>query len=756
MKAKNYLLIITAILLLADLVILLNIRFLRQILGFLFLTMLPGLLVLQILKLNKIGSTEKFVLSVGLSISFIMFFGLLINNVSLNFGYETPLATIFILISFNIAFIVLAIIGYKINKELTFPMPNLNLSTSEKAFLIVPVLFPALSIFGMHIMNTTDNNIILMLLLFLIPAYVVFVCFFNQKFSERLYPVVIFSISMSLLLISMLRFPHIWGHDVHTEYYIFQTTFDNLYWGVIEHSALDACLSISLLPTIFQSIMNINAQEYLFKGVYVGICSFGPLAVYVIAKRYIDELYAFLASFFFISQTSFLQVPGSPRTNIAIFFVALALMVLFNDKIEPLKKRILLIVFIFSVVVSHYSTAYIFFFVIVGTFIGTEILLKKYTFKKVISLTFTLIFFALIFFWYSQVTETAFNAGVAFVENTLVNLNEFFLEESRSEQLKPLVGQGLAYPILSKANLVVTWCTFILIGIGVVTIAKRYKEMIAISNIKHKNPDFLKTKFEMEYLVMALTCAGLLVIMVAIPYVSVGYGLQRLYSLVIVILSVCFVIGGITLSHFLSKERTCAKKETLFAKQKAFTEKCYHSSFGKAFLSKKRFVLKEKQESLTKNATQNPQVRAYLIILLILIPYSMFVTGAMYQIFGAPVASTLNSEIEACDLESIHDSESYAAKWLAGNIKKRDMISVTDGYARHGLISQGKIPKTLVNTWMFSKHKKQEGWYIYLSYYNVVKGKLMVGGMPCNMTEYSDMFTGESKIYDNNCAEIYK
>jgi hypothetical protein len=35
--------------------------------------------------------------------------------------------------------------------------------------------------------------------------------------------------------------------------------------------------------------------------------------------------------------------------------------------------------------------------------------------------------------------------------------------------------------------------------------------------------------------------------------------------------------------HFLSKERTCAKKEC--------------NSFGKAFLSKKRFVLKEKQIS---------------------------------------------------------------------------------------------------------------------------------------------------------------
>ena len=40
------------------------------------------------------------------------------------------------------------------------------------------------------------------------------------------------------------------------------------------------------------------------------------------------------------------------------------------------------------------------------------------------------------------------------------------------------------------------------------------------------------------------------------------------------------VWGKVLMEHFLSKERTCAKKD--------------YNSFGKAFLSKKRFVLKEK------------------------------------------------------------------------------------------------------------------------------------------------------------------
>ena len=155
---KEWFVFIISILLLTDLAILLNIPFMRQILGFLFLTLLPGVLILQILKLNKIGYAEKFVLSIGLSISFLMFFGLLVNNLSLILGYETPLSTIPLLISFNLAIIALAIITHRINKGAVFTLPDLNLSTSEKAFLIVPVLFPTLSILGTHYMNTTDTS----------------------------------------------------------------------------------------------------------------------------------------------------------------------------------------------------------------------------------------------------------------------------------------------------------------------------------------------------------------------------------------------------------------------------------------------------------------------------------------------------------------------------------------------------------------------------------------------------------------------
>lgn len=694
-RHKELFLFIITIVLLTDLAIILNISFLRQIVGFFFLAILPGLLILQILKLNKIEFTEKFVLSMGLSISFLLFFGLLVNNLSPYFGYETPLATIPLLISFNLAFIGLAIIGHMINVEPIFYLPNLKLNTTEKAFLTVPILFPALSIFGMHIMNTTDNNIILMFLLFLIPAYVAFVCFSNQKFPKRLYPVVIFLISISLLLMVALRSNHLIGVDTHAEYYYFQTTLNNLHWSAFGNSTFDACLAISLLPTIYQSILNISS-EFLYKILYSLLFSISPLVIYVLSKRYIGELYGFLTSFFFMSLHNFLLTPLHARTNTAILFFALAMMVLFSDKMDPLKKGISFIIFMASCMVSHYSTTYIFFFILLGTFIGVEILSKKYTVKKVISLTIVILFFALIFFWYSQVTETAFNAGVRFIENTISNLNKFFVEEARGESTMAMLGEGIWQKgIPHKIEFVFTWLTFAFIGIGIITLVRRYKEM-SFPELNFKKTDFLREKFEVGYFVVALACLGLFVAVVLTPYITVGYSLDRAHLLGICILSLFFVLGGITLAGHL-------------------------------------------------------KVRAYLIILLVLIPYFLCVTGVMYQMFGVPRAIILNSEGDAYDEYYVHDQESYGAKWLSNH--REDLMTYTDYRGQMRLVSQGLISPASIDLTSLVEHKKIDG-YIYLRYANVIKRRLIGSDFKYhNITEYN--ISDENRIYDNGVSRIY-
>jgi uncharacterized membrane protein len=352
----------------------------------------------------------------------------------------------------------------------------------------------------------------------------------------------------------------------------------------------------------------------------------------------------------------------------------------------------------------------------------------------------------MIFFWYSQVTETAFSAGVGFIEKTFINLHELFALESRGSAGEALLGKGIMEKgIPHMIEFVFTWLTFAFIGIGIITLIIRYKEM-SFPELEFKKPDFLKDKFEVEYFVLALACAGLLVVVIALPFVAGGYGLSRMYPLAITILSVFFVIGGIMIAKYLNKLLAVLRGKALT-----------NLSF------KKKALLKKQKER--KNALQNPvrrnvdgknasEVRAYLIILLVLIPYFLSVTGVTYQMFGYHRTIILNSEGVRYDMFYVHDQESCSARWLSHG--EQDLRVYTDFCGHMRPCSQGQISPSLIDLYSLVKHEKIRG-YIYLRYYNIVDGKLLsVKNVIYNMTEYSDIFVEKNRIYDAGGSEIWR
>jgi uncharacterized membrane protein len=687
--------------------------------GFLFLTILPGMLILQVLNINIIDTIEKLVLSVGLSVSFLLFFGLLVNNLALSFGYPNPLATIPLLISLDVVLIILATMGYKISKKPFFNMSNLNLTTSEKSFLIVPILFPALSLFGIRMMNTTNNNVILILLLFLIPIYILIIFFLNNRFSDRLYPVVIYLISISLLLMNSLRSNHIIGVDVHSEYYIFQLTLNNLHWMIFEKSLVNSVLSISLLPTIYQSLLNID-PEFLFKTLFSLIYSISPLIVYILSRKYFKEMYAFLASCFFMFSHNFLLTAEYTRASMAIFFLELLILILFDDKINDLQKRILSIVFMASIVLSHYSTAYITFLIIFAMFLGTEILSMKYTFKRIISPTFLSLFFAFIFCWYSYITQVPFDSAIHFIENTIANSHNLFLLDSKGGGTQALVGVGISQKgIPHKMEFILTWLIFVFIGVGTIKLIMSWREII-FSESSPKNMYFLKKKFEVGYSIFAVICIGLLISVVTLPFISDGYSLDRAYGSVSIVLSTFFVMGGITISEIFSKKKLKISMKTLSLK-----------------------VVDRKNVF---------QIQAYLTILLVLIPYFFSVTGITYQIFGYPREISLNSNGDQYDTLYVHDQEKNSAKWLE-RYRNKEYRIYADFVSGNFLQSQGNISRLEINSW-YPNSIVLNG-YIYLRYNSFVKDKLDYSSQKYNTIEYSSIVSRKNKIYDNRLSEVY-
>lgn len=697
LRRNRYLLNILLLLVITNEVIILNIPILRQIFGLIFLSILPGTLLIQVLKIEKASYLNNLILAHGLTISFLLLFGLFLNNLASIIHHETPLSTPSLLISLNIVYILLAIFGHMQNCRPVLPL-IIKLSSLEKSFLIIPFLFPAISIIGTHVMNITGNNKIIMFMIFLISFYVTFICYLSDKFPKRIYPVVIYLIGISILLIYSFRSNHIIGVDSHSEYYIFRITSSNMYWHIIDNSLLDSTLSISILPTIYSHILNVN-PEFLFRILYSLLFSAFPLVVYAISKKYIGEYYSFIATIFVMFQKLFLISAANSRTSIAILFVSLTIFVIFNGSFNAVRKSLLFILFSMSAVLSHYSTTYVFFFILVGTYIGTKILSYKYVVDNFINLSKLILLFIIIFFWYSQITETPFEIGTHYLITTFSNLNDMFILDSRGGGIPAVIGSGIGdKAIPHKIEFIFTWLTFALIGTGIFSLFKNYRQITPIEpNIMKL--DILTAKIEIEYCIAALVCTGLLFATIALPHISIGYGIDRLYGITTIILSTFFVLGGRTLSNYL-------------------------------------------------------KTKPWVIMIIVIIPYFFCITGVTYNIFDIPRDIILNSKGEAYDAYYIHDQESCSAKWLV-NFGQQNTRIYADLYGRNRLISQGLIlPSKVSDQWL--ENPFYLNGYVYLSYSNIFKCQLVdINSKKYNLTDYEYLIYNKNNIYNNSGSKIF-
>lgn len=707
---------------------LLKIPFIRQFFCFIFLTFIPGFLILHALSLNRLTLVEKFVLSVGLSISFLMLAGLLFSFLYPLLGFNAPLSTTPLLISLTICNLALIIIVHVKNPTtLCNVLFNFfELSVKEKVFLVPPCLFLLMSIFGMHTMNTMNNNVMLLAMLFLMPSYVILIVLMNEYVSRRIYPPMLFLMSLSLILMLGLRSNHIIGSDVHTEYYIFQQIFELKRYIMFMNSPLDACLSISILPTIYQSLLDVH-PEYIFKILYPLLFSISPLICYIITEKYIGEFYGFLTAFFFMAQHTFLWTAYYTRSAIATLFFALTIMVFFSDSMGTFAKRFLSIFFAFSCILSHYSTSYVFFFALLFTWIGT-FFIKNYlshtkralsAYARTIQLqqkatcfnfTFVLLFFIFLFFWYGQITGEAFTIGINYIFIVLRNLNDFFILETRGGGVASVFGAGSFHESAAhKIDVVLTYFIIIFITVGLLfTLIKRH-HIVAYTqekeNTRARNSLFLIRRLPIEFFIFALVSYTILAISIILPHVSdvVGYGIDRLWLQAIVVLSPFFTIGGVVVDR-LWKERK----------------------------------------------------RPFAIILTVLILHFMCTSGVMYQIFGYPKEIALNSKGWQYDVLYVHEHEVYAAKWLSSVVSEGANI-YTDALGIVRLLSQGMIRKPFYLGELIEKHKYVGRGYIYLSYYASIEGKLMdLQYRTYNVRDYYYEFGVKNKIYDNGGSEIWK
>ncbi len=697
-KISDWILLVILLLFLTDLSIIFNIPILRPALSFLFFTFIPGILILQILRLNKIDLLKKIVLGVGLSISFLMIIGIILNT--LYPILTMPLSLNPVLITLNIFIILLSATAHQHNSKTLNFKDIINYKSSLKGKLLSPIffpfLFPLLTVLGTYLMNISQNNILLLIMLLSIPLYLIAVIYNRDRIHPVTYPLALWLIGLSILLMYGLTSYHITGIDVHLEYYCFQLTQLTSHWDLNAfYNAFNACLSITILPQIYQVLSGLNG-EYVFKLFMAIIGSVTPLIIYSVARRYLDRKYAFLGALLFIFQLFFINLLGAVRQEIATVFFFLTVLLVFEFEMNKWTRKLLIILFLFATLISHYSTAYVAFILVL------PILLWPF-FDKLIRerrLQFTnfdviLISLVIIMIWYVLVAKVQFASGAQAVTQTIQTtaggVGQSALISTRGAYVLGVLGVVLK-SLPNTVSVIANDLIFATILVGLLGIMRKFR--------------YYHEKFKMQFLIGIGISIVLMVLFVVLPYISIAYDAVRLFFQLIIFLAPVFVIGGIVIARVIKK----------------------------------------------------PKWDVYILLILLLFLFSCS-TYLQYSLLGVPYSPDFENNSIVRQETFIYNSELVSAQWLNQNrIDNLTIYSDENAVPRFSTAYGTHVGNFSINSTLFEWNKTIDHGYIYLGYVNVNNHEVIEVGNDINrmsIVPYSYLFTGKSRVYDNGGSQIW-
>lgn len=690
--------------------------------GLIILCIVPGFLFCLLFRIKVTDLYENFLYSVGLSIVFDLLFGLLINTLLPIFGVNNPLSSQNLQICFSIVILLITLLIVYADKApiISFKLPKiLNI---EKIFLTFGFIILLCIQIGIYLINIENINFFLIFSILLIPLLLFFLIIYPDDSIKRIYPFIIYLISISLLMLFTLRSNYIIGIDSHEEYFLFYNTLTQSVWIPDPTLLLSAALSISIVPTVFEKFLSIDPQ-LLFKILFPLIFSITPLIIYMIVKKYVNALLALCASCLFMFYNSFIITSANSRTSLAIFFFSFAVLTICNKELSYTKKYGLVLLFIAGTIFSHYTTALIFFLIIFSAYL-THIVLDRYENRnetRFINLPIIIYFVTLIFFWYEQIINNVFKQGFYFTVFRLGIFNDL-LKKDVSKYIYPSLKDTSSLMYFTKFTMVLL---FVFIGIGILF---AFYSLVQKKIPKNSFPE-LTVKINRSLLFMGICCLGLLVGIVFAPFLFFQYDTGRTLELIFVVLSVFLIIGACN-----------------FFKLVLWKENLY--------FSKTKFHQKIQPLINYCQSNQNKIVSGFLLFLLI--PSLLLATGITYQIDGFAYSIILNSPKSSNYVDYgyayIYDQDAMALQWIKHNSYKNPQI-FSDGYGDkklNSLVNQEPIyAKSILEV---SEEDVLKG-YIFLSvineYYDTLKD---LHGKETKITLFGNILSQKNKIYTNEAV----
>ena len=533
---------------------------LRQLILFIYLTFVPGILIIGALKLlNKLSITEIVLYSVGLSNSFLMIIGLIINNIYPIFGISKPISELPLIVTISVCNLVLWWV-YFIRGEFFTKWLEIELRKFNLIILIIVLLLPTLSILGTYFLTWYSSNIILLFMLAIISIIPLLAIL---KFPEDFYPVILWTISISLLFQTSLVstvVPN--GGDATCEYYISKFVLNNGIWdpcGLSNDVSLlnniNSMLRIAILHPIFSILLKISLI-WEYKIIHPLIFSLTPVALYLVYKKQTTNKIGFLSSCLFMFLFPFFTTLAmNTRTGMAIFYITLILLLMVDNKISRPSKVVLYVLFLFSIITSHYGTGWLFMLALLFTYILVVsviplikiIIFKNYyylninnnewKFSKFLSLKLVMIYFIMAIAWYlytsrGSVFNNFTNLMYVILKNALTNLR---FDVKTSYTTLAIMKEWVPTIEVIKFLFLVT-IIFSMVGIF----------SIVYGFTKHRK---LYYNFHPEYILLSIVFIGIL-LCTLLPH-TWSTAPIRIYILSMILLSPLCVIGFIKYIKFI-------------------------------------------------------------------------------------------------------------------------------------------------------------------------------------------------------------
>lgn len=696
---------------LAILTVLLDIPVARQIVGFIYVSFLPGFLIIRALKLSPTNVFEDLALSAGLSIAFSMFTGLAINELYPFLGISAPLSALPILVT--LSGILLA---------LTFAANYKKISTSYRYSLpdpkrILPftllAVIPFLAIYG----ALTNNTWALLSMTITIALLATVAIFYRKKLPTAFFPITIAVIAISLIFQRELITTNLLGWDTFGEFHVFHFVNTHSFWdaylelGQSELRDYNSMLSVTVLPTIYSKLMNIQG-EWIFKVLYYLLYIFVPLTMYEMYKHNFGKATAFLAAFYFITFPRFF---GEERRQIiGELFLVLLLFTIISSSINIKKKEPLIAIFGIALIVSHYSTFYVFMFCALFAWITItlmeklSIIKRPFEIKKVLTARVLLILLAFGVFWYVFVSTSLDQTFILFIERLSVSFTSGFVSlESRGGTVAEFVAPNFSnMTATSQIDYFISKIPYPLIAIGLVALIKNRK----------------KINVQAEYVPMAIAAISILLMTFILPSLADSFIETRFFHLLLIFLAPLSFYGGIVFFTWIAKHYMSFKK----ARSLALGVLCI--LFVTIFMFKVGFV-NEVTDDLS--------------------------AGVSTSLSFNRITSSDDPKVLARFYEGyVPDCDIYSARWLSATAPIDSAIyaditstqRVLRGYAFRVVDWENIIANDT---------RIKPDAYVYLRSLNVQGYYINVYGEMMNITNIANQLENSNKIYSNGESEIY-